>query len=184
MKRLIPVVLVALLALPTLAASPPPAGPDLVRGLASLRAAGPWLTVHRTADAVTVADPASAWVLLVAHERGLDRQGPDGLRYPDPGRAAATIVARDDAGATVYTHSLTADGARVTIFSPGRINAEGLHVIAFDNDDVHIQDGASELVYFRGTEDDGTLVERQGARYGCGCERRTAPDGRVSIRPL
>jgi len=175
------------LAGPAAAAEPGPAacpGAPLMGALGALRTSA-GLAVERTPTRVTVKDRGRDRVLLVATCAGLEVAGPTDARRPEGDAApAATEVVRDKRGAVLYTHSVTALGARVTVFAPGPATRAGLDVTAFDNDDVYVADAAGALLYQRQTTPEGALVEREAAKLGCGCERVTAPDGRVSERPL
>lgn len=164
----------------TALAAPPVEGPDLLHGLAGIRS-GEWLGVVRTPTSLTVQDKRSGEVLFVARADMLDVQGPASLARPAPGEQARTEVVVDGSGALVYSHSVTARGARITVIAPGQVSGAGLELTAFDNDDLHVADRAGDLVFSRTNLADGTLVERAGALYGCGCERRTTPAGKVSV---
>ncbi len=161
-------------------AAPPADGPDLLHGLSGLQT-GDWLRVVRTPESLTVEDTRSGQALFVAGSGMLDVRGPASLKRPAPGESARTVVVKDPAGALIYSHSVTARGARITVIAPGRINATGVELTSFDNDDVHVADRTGDLVFSRTNLADGTLVERAGAVYGCGCERRTTPAGKVSV---
>ncbi|MGM0574867.1 MAG: hypothetical protein ACQEXJ_03930 [Myxococcota bacterium] len=188
MKRLtLPSVLalLALLALPGRAAAEASScdGLDLLLTLSEVQS-GPHLVVERDADSLTVLDPARRQVVLRADCESLVERGPERVRRPVPGRQARTTIVRDEAGAPIYTHSVTSRGARITVIAPGEVNADGLHVVSFDNDDVHVTDGEGRLVFSRRTTSLGALIEREGPAYGCGCERSIDPDGRVEVRSL
>ena len=166
------------------AAAPAPAtcpAAPLLRALGALRT-GPGLAVERAADRVTLHDRVRGRVLLAVSCEGIAVAGPSDA--PSPKGGAATEVVRDARGATVYTHSAPPLGARITVIPPGLVSPRGLDLTVFDNDDVHLADGAGALVYQRQTAADGTLTEREGRGHGCGCERVTAPDGRVTTAPL
>lgn len=172
----------------SLAAPPAPSAPDapasgascpLVAALGALTS-GRELRVDRLAQRAAIRDARAGHDLLVAT---CDRlEVPAAPRRADRAAPPATEVARDARGQVVFVRTTTALGARVTVIEPGHVNRDGLHVIAFDNDDVHVSDGLGALVFSRQTLPDGTLVERDPA--GCACERRTDADGRVTSSPL
>lgn len=168
------------------AAAPAPEAPSapnaqcpLVAALGALTS-GPELRVDRAAHRAAVRDARAGHDLLIATCDGLEV--PPTTRAATRGAPPATEVARDARGQVVFVRTTTPLGARVTVIEPGHVNRDGLHVIAFDNDDLHVSDGLGALVFSRQTLPDGTLVERDPA--GCACERRTAPDGRVTTSPL
>ena len=156
---------------------------DLIRALGELRS-GPSLAIHREAGRLIIYDPYQSEVLLVIDPMGLETAGPESGVRPAPGAPAVTRVVHDPAGAVVYSHSVTWRGARITVLAPGQVNDTGLHVVAFDDDDVTISDGLGRLMFQRHTAKNGALTERQGVVYGCGCERITSPEGRVVLRDL
>ncbi|MEE2779414.1 MAG: hypothetical protein VYE15_02745 [Myxococcota bacterium] len=156
---------------------------DLSRSLGDLRS-GPSLALHREHGRTMIYDPYQSEVVLVIDALHLETAGPASSVRPSPGAQALTRVVRDPSGAEIYTHAVTWRGARITVIAPGQVNDTGLHVVAFDNDDFTITDGLGRLVFKRRTHADGTLSERQGAPYGCGCERMTSPDGNVNTRDL
>ena len=129
-------------------------------------------------------DPYGSEVVMAVDTLHLETAGPASSERPAPGSQAVTRVVRDPAGVPVYTHSVTWRGARITAIAPGQVNETGLHVVAFDNDDFTITDGAGQLIFQRRTRADGTLEERQETAYGCGCERFTSPEGVVLSRAL
>lgn len=181
------------------------AGLDLLGTLSALRS-GPALRVERAANRLTLVDATTGDLVLVATPDGLAQVGgasAQPVQRPAPGEPARTRVVRDRAGAVVYTVSATARGGRMLVVEPGALRASassaaapapGFTFVVFDNDDYSITartpaagpSGQAEtrLVASRHTAYDGTLTVREGAAYGCGCERLVAPDGRVTARPL
>lgn len=155
-------------------------GPDLVLALSHLET-GSRLVVTRGADRLTVLDPVAGVTLLSATCSGLAIAGLETVERPGPHRRARTVAVQDH-GETVYTHSATARGARVTVIAPGQVDAAGLSVMAFDNDDLHVTDGDGQLLYSRMTTPAGALIVREST--GCHCEHETAPDGTLTVRPL
>lgn len=156
---------------------------DLSRSLGDLRS-GPSLALHREHGRMIIYDPYQSEVVLVIDALHLETAGPESSVRPSRGDQALTRVVRDPAGEEIYTHAVTWRGARITVIAPGQVNDTGLHVVAFDNDDFTITDGLGRLVFKRRTSEDGTLSERQGAPYGCSCERITSPGGHVLTRDL
>ena len=67
------------------------------------------------------------------------------------------------------------------ILAPGQVNDTGLHLLAFDNDDLYLSDGLGRLVYQRVTDPDGTLSLREGSAHGCACALQISPEGRRSL---
>lgn len=173
--------LLALLASPALAAAPD-GGPTLLGALSGV-ASGRGLVVERTDGRLTVRDHAHGDVLLLtATEEGVVL--PTDLRPPARDQAAATRVVRDRDGSALYTVSATGRGARLLSFEPGVLAKDGLAVVAFDNDDVHVADGAGRLLFSRVTSPEGGLLERAGAERGCGCEREIDTAGHAVVRAL
>ncbi len=158
-------------------------GLDLVQALSGLTS-GPNVRVERRADALELVDVRSGQALVVAHCGGLTLAGPEVVQRPEPGQPTRALETRKASGEKAWTHVASARGARVTVIEPGEVNATGLHVVAFDSGDVHVTDGRGLVMFATATLADGTYVERQHAAYGCGCERRTAPDGVVTEAPL
>jgi len=154
----------------------------LMQALATLRDDAA-LRVSKAPGRVVVEDRAHGRVLLEATCDGLAQAGPIDARRATE-RQPVTEVTRDVDGRVVYSHSATPLGARVTVIAPSRLNRAGLDVTAFDNDDVYVADAAGRLLYQRQTRPDGTLVEREAATVGCGCERVTSPEGRVTVERL
>ncbi|TNF25139.1 MAG: hypothetical protein EP329_23625 [Deltaproteobacteria bacterium] len=186
MKTLLAIVLASLTA-PALAAPAPQAvapaaatcdATPLMRALSTLRS-GTTLHVVQAPGRVTVEDRAHGKVLLVATCDGLAQIGPADARRATE-KQAVTEVARGTAGEVLYTHSATPLGTRVVRVEPSATDRRGLDVTAFDNDDVYVSDAFGRLLYQRQTLEDGTLVERESAAVGCGCERVTAATGVVT----
>lgn len=181
--------LLAILASVTLsAAAPPSQGPtldhlDLLDSLSWLES-GPDLAVHRKGARLVVYDPALGRILFEAGPAYLETAGRLDVDRPAPGQQATTVEARDEDGRLVYTHGVTSRGARVTVIAPGQLDAMGLHIIAFDNDDLDVRDHLGRLIFSRQTRPDGTLVERQGPGHGCACVRTTSPTGMARVTPL
>lgn len=159
-------------------------GPSLIQNLRGLRSSAA-IKVRRTANELVVLDVVTQKAIFTANCKTVTQHG-DTAEAPRPAerRPASTKVRRDAAGTLVYTHSVTARGARATVFSKGRVFGKALHLTSFDNDDFHIADGEGALIHSVTTKSDGTLVEREGKGYGCGCERVTNPDGKTETRPL
>lgn len=179
--------MLAALTLPVLLLALHPAAPceglDLVGTLGDLRSSTA-LEVERQGTELVLSEVGSGAPILVASCDGLLLQGPERFEPPPPDQRAITHQVRDADGELLYTHAITSRGARITVLPAGGAAPDGLHVIAFDNDDVHVSDSKGRLMYSRTTTGVGALIEREGQDYGCGCERRTEPDGRVEVRPL
>ncbi len=106
-------------------------------------------------------------------DEGVPNHGQDQQTYVEVVRDPAT-------GQRLYTRGITGRGARLLVIEKGQINKEGLHVLSFDNDDVHISDGSGRLIYSRQTDGNGTLVERAAV---CGCTRVTNAQGIQHVWP-
>ncbi len=159
-------------------------GLSALKSLSALRGSAA-LGVERKNGRLTVSDAHNAQPLFVASCGRIDKHGlAVDVERPDRSTPARTFVRRDARGSSVYTHSVTARGARATVISAGYLLKPEVHLTTFDNDDFHIADGSGALIHSVTTKSDGTLVERQGSSYGCGCERTTRPDGRTDTRPL
>ncbi|PKN56408.1 MAG: hypothetical protein CVU56_16360 [Deltaproteobacteria bacterium HGW-Deltaproteobacteria-14] len=189
MKMLLALALIGLAAPVSFAAGPAPrvaapatcAATPLMKALATL-GDGATVRVRQTPGSVVVEDRVRQRVLLVATCDGLSQPGPaDARRVADA--QTATEVVRAPAGEVAYSHSATPLGTRVTMVAPSATQRAGLDVTAFDNDDVYVADAFGRLLYQRHTAADGTLVEREAAAVGCGCERVTTPDGVVTVTP-
>ncbi|MCA9516057.1 MAG: hypothetical protein KC635_14030, partial [Myxococcales bacterium] len=131
--------LAALVSAPALAGAPDgAAGPTLLGALSAARTGGD-LVVERVDGRLTIRDRAhgDATVLTVTDD-GVVVPLPADLRAPRRDEAAATRVVADRAGNTLYTVSATGRGARLVTFEPGVVDKDGLAVVAFDNDDVHV----------------------------------------------
>ncbi len=132
------------------------AGPTAVRIVTADAAAAPLLTV--TCDGATVPTPSAR------HQRG-----------------ASWTIARG-------RHAVSLD------LAPGALLREGVHVLVLDDGGLSVSLGdaaatpdrprPSTLMYSRELRPTGELVEREGPRVGCGCERVTGADGRRVERPL
>jgi|GEM_PF-2001297 len=159
-------------------------GPSLLTTLSGLRG-GSALKVERLDGTLKVIDLAGKAPLFVATCGSISRHGEAArTQRPDPARQSRTFVRRDGRGGKVYTHAVTSRGARVTVVAAGQLLQTAVHITTFDNDDLHVADGEGRLIHSVTTKSDGTLVEREGKRYGCGCERITHTDGRTENRPL
>ena len=191
MKMILALALVGLAAPAAFATSPSPkteapagvtcAATPLMKALATL-GDSPTVRVHQTPGRVTIEDRVRHRVLLVATCDGLTQPGPTDVRLTADARATTEVV-RAAAGEVVYSHSATPLGTRVTMLAPSATQRRGLDVTAFDNDDVYVADAFGRLLYQRHTAPDGTLVEREDATVGCGCERVTTADGAVTVTP-
>ena len=165
-------------------AEPVCSGLSLLSSMSSLRSSDA-LRVQHTRNEVRVIDTASKAPLFIATCRAVSRHGEaTRTERPAPATPSRTVVRRTSRGERVFSHSVTATGARVTVVAKGFLMAHAVHLTTFDNDDVHVSDGTGALIHSVTTRPDGTLVEREGKRYGCGCERVTHPDGRTERRSL
>jgi hypothetical protein len=170
--RLILIILVSLLLGP--AASAQDDGLNRFSPLTSVLglASGPQIEVIREAGALS----------LVHDGRVLMHVSPGGFRFTDEefssvGQAVPAyveIVREPVTGKRMYTLGITGRGARLLIIEKGQVNKEGLHVLSFDNDDVHVSDGSGRLIYSRRTDATGRLYEKNAA---CGCTRVTTWQG-------
>lgn len=145
------------------------------------------LTVERKLGQIVVRDVARGRTLFALDCNGVLQAGPKDVVRPAPKEPARVVVAeRTRRGKTerIYSHSVTSKGARVTVIEPGFVNTSGLHLTVFDNDNFRLSDGRGKLMASHQTDATGTLTERQGASYGCGCERVVTPTGLVTQRPL
>jgi hypothetical protein len=191
MKRIIlAVCLVALTASTSLAAAPPAPncdGLDLLGTLSGLSST-PTLKVDERHGRLVVTDVVRGRELFSADCAGVYAPAILPFERPAPGEAARTLVQKDRDGGVLYTLSATGNGATIWTFSPGGFADRGLHVASFGDATLTVQDDEGELVFSRtvsrDVEDAGTLVEREGLAYGCGCERTVSPDGRVAVRSL
>jgi hypothetical protein len=191
MKRFILAVSLVLIGVsPALAASPPAPvcdGLDLLETLSGLSST-PTLKVTERAGRLTVTDMVRGRELFTADCTGVHAPRVLPVDRPAKGEPARTLVQKDREGDVLYTVSATGNGATIWTFAAGGFATRGLHVAAFDDQTLTVQDGEGALVYSRTVSRDpvdlGTLVEREGQAYGCGCERVVSPDGRVAVRPL
>jgi hypothetical protein len=162
--------------------TPPPYQPNLLVTLTGL-SAGPDLDVVRAENQLAIIERSRKRVLLVAGPQGLLQMGPKDAPRSTRDQAATEVI-RSPKGERVYSFSISKLGAHLTTVAAGQLNRGGLHVIAFDNDDLHISDGSGGLIFSRQLTPDGTLTESEGVGYGCGCERVTGPDGAVVVKPI
>lgn len=177
--RFVPVVL----GLCLLGAAPPERGPmDLTIALGDLRS-GSEVAVEQDGSLLTIYDPVRDRILLRADPWGLLVAGPSDSPLPNKAGTAHVRHVLGADGAILYSHGRTSLGAHLTTVAPGQVNDTGLHVLSFDNDDVDIRDGFGRLVFRRHTAPDGTLTERVGAAYGCGCAWTISPRGAVESVP-
>ncbi len=194
MKRFILAVsLVSLGLSPALAASPPAPicdGLDLLETLSGLSST-PTLKVTERGGRLTVTDVVRGRELFTADCTGVHAPRVLPVKRPAKGEPARTLVQQDREGDVLYTVSATGNGATIWTFAAGGFADRGLHVAAFDDETLTVQDGEGALVYSRTVSRDprepvalGTQVEREGYAYGCGCERVVSPDGRVAVRSL
>ena len=102
------------------------------------------------------------------------------LSRPPQGAPAAVREVRGAKGELVWHVAHTARGARVLVAEPGVLHPKGLHVLLFDNDDLHVTTGDGALLYARRTLADGTLHEQEGID-GCDCARSTSAAGVVTV---
>ncbi|MEZ4269498.1 MAG: hypothetical protein R3F39_24315 [Myxococcota bacterium] len=191
MKRFILAVSLVLLGVsPALAAGPPAPtcdGLDLLATLSGLSST-PTLKVTERDGRLTVTDLARARELFTADCTGVHPPRTLPFERPLQGEPARTLVQKDRQGDVLYTVSATANGATIWTFAAGGFAQRGLHVAAFGDLTLTVQDGEGALVYSRTVsrdpDDAGTLIEREGHVYGCGCERTVTPDGRAAVRKL
>lgn len=94
-----------------------------------------------------------------------------------PGKGSATRVIDG------ITLSRTANGAVSFDFPASLLDPAVVQVLVLDDDSVSIVRG-DKVYYAFATRSDGTVVETEGIGNGCGCERITAPDGKVTTMRL
>lgn len=153
-------------------------GLNPVTSLVSL-ASGSRIDVVRSVD--TLALHHNGRLLMKVTSLGVSLPEGD-LIYPDVTASAHVDVVREPStGEILYIRGLTRRGARLLIIEKGHVNRDGLHVLVFDNDDVHIRDGQGRLIYSRRIDANGTLHERH---VTCGCARVTSPQGVEHVWPL
>ncbi|MFO0746745.1 MAG: hypothetical protein U1F43_13900 [Myxococcota bacterium] len=136
------------------------------------------LKVERAVHVTRLVDVATKKVVLEATCHGVSIPASEGLEAAQPDKRAAT---RTDGR---YTVSRSARGALSLGIAAGLAANDAIEVLAFDDDSVSLTDGRGRVWYSAVTKADGTLVEVEGAHVGCGCERTTAPDGKVPLRKL
>ena len=162
----------------------------LVRWAAQFPGSGR-IKVDRSPDQTRWLDARSGATLLEARC--------DGLEVPfapsREGRAAAAHAPADKGDGAARVRPAVANDAVVTLARTGRdavsldVAAGGLgraavHVLTFDDGSFSVADGRGKAVYAARVGSDGALVVTEAAAVGCGCERTTTPEGRVSERKL
>jgi hypothetical protein len=98
-------------------------------------------------------------------------------RLERPSKQARTEVA----GGIVLAR--TASGAISLDIARGLADREELHLLVLDDDSLSIVRG-DKVFYAFATLPDGSTVESEGIGNGCGCERTTDANGKVTTRPL
>lgn len=186
MNRFASALAASALAVPALASrgAEPTPEPVVVASLFGGLRSGEGVGVHREVDELAVYDSRSGQEVLVAYGDVLTLVSPFGDRRPEPGEPARVEGVRDAAGNLLYTFGLTSRGGRVLVVPPGVVDEDGLHVLTFDGGDFHVSAGDGRFVASRATRPDGSVVERQSAEDGCGCERTVTSDGRITLRPF
>ena len=147
---------------------------DPIGALSSLET-GPELVVQRDLTRLDVGEPGATESVV-----SLARDGVATIRteLTRPAEVAAAVVreVQSRQGEVLWRLAHTARGARLFLSEPGVLHPRGLHMVLFDNDDVHVSTGDGDLMYARRTLPDGTLEEREGVD-GCDCARSTSPEG-------
>lgn len=165
---------VSLMAASSSSDSPPG---DPVRALMSVQGSEA-LIVKRDVGRLEVGTPGAHRPLLSLAADGVASLR-TGLERPAGGQPANVRETRDATGDLLWHVAHTSRGARLLVTQPGVLHPEGLHVVVFDNDDLHIASSDGGLLYARRTLEDGTLLEQEGVD-GCDCALRTTPQGDVT----
>jgi hypothetical protein len=137
------------------------------------------LAIHRSATELSIGELQSNRTLFTLTSEGLATLSTD-LGRPDTGAQARVREMSGPAGEVDFMIAETSRGAQLMITRPGILHPRGLHVLLFDNDDLHVTDGDGGLIYTRRTAPDGALVEQEGPE-GCQCMRTTSTSGQVSV---
>jgi len=176
MKLALALVLLASLSTSALAAPPRCDNETLIKSLNKLRGSKS-LKVTGSAQEARL-----ELVHGVAHDIAL-RVTCDGIEMPladqveRPTKGSATRVVDG------ITLSRSANGAVSFDFPADLLEPSSVSVLILDDDSVSVVRG-DKVYYAFATRSDGTVVETEGVGNGCGCERTTAPDGKVTHKRL
>ncbi len=157
-------------------AAPPCDNAILMKSLGKLQGS-PALAIVRTADEVRlelVGGKAREVAMRVTCD-AIEVPLADHVDRPTKGSATRTIDG--------ITLSRTANGAVSLEFAAAVVDAQPVSMLVLDDDSINIVRGG-KLYYAFATQADGTTVESEGIGNGCGCERTTGPDGKVTNRRL
>jgi hypothetical protein len=168
----------ALLTLPTIAHAEGPRceQSQLMRALSHHRGGTTFDVRHKPNERAEVRDRKSGEVVL---EVTCDTiEVPIAERVERPTKGAPKTLTHGP-----LTLSRTARGAVSVDFAPGSLHRDAVSFLLFDDQSVTLSRGDTVL-HASTLRPDGTVVEVEGRGVGCGCERTTTPDGKVSVRPL
>jgi hypothetical protein len=149
---------------------------QLMRALSHHRGGAAFEVRHTPATRAEVRDRKTGEVVL---EVTCDEiQAPIAERVIRPTRGPAETLNHGP-----LTLSRTSRGATSLDFAPGALHRDGLSFLLLDDQSFSLTRG-DLVLSAQSTRPDGALVEVEGRGVGCGCERTTTPDGKVSTRPL
>lgn len=176
MKLALALVTLASLSTSALAAPPRCDNEALIKSLNKLRGSKT-LKVAGNASEVRlelVHGPASDVALRVTCD-AIEMPIADQVERPTKGSATRVVDG--------ITLSRTANGAVSFDFPADLLDPNSVQVLVLDDDSVSIVRG-DKVYYAFATKSDGTVVETEGVGNGCGCERTTTPDGKVTHKRL
>lgn len=150
----------------------------LVRWAAQFPGSGR-ITVKRGAEHTRWLDARSGEALLEARCDGLEVPFARVVKGDGPARVRPEV-----ASDAVVTLARTGRDAVSLDIAAGGLGRAAVHVLTFDDGAFSVADGRGKAVYAAHVGGDGTLIVTETAAVGCGCERTTTPEGRVSERKL
>ncbi len=137
------------------------------------------IMVERGAELTRWRDARSGEVLLEARCDGLEVPFARVTKGDGPARVRPEV-----AGDAVVTLARTGRDAVSLDIAAGGLGRVAVHVLTFDDGSFSVADSRGKALYTARVGSEGALVVTETAAVGCGCERTTTPEGRVSERKL